>query len=160
MIKPRGRRLPCGRGPPRRPDGPVRGGCARRAQSVLSPGSVHRNPRCGMHGSAPTMEPAAPASVRRALPPDRRLADLLVLIHQSNGHLSNNKRKQRFEELTNEEIVAIESAYAEVFQLPDQRVVPVGGVALSPDAAVGAAQETQPSSPLPAPREKSRRHRR
>jgi hypothetical protein len=47
--------------------------------------------------------------------PDRRLADLLVLIHQSNGHLSNNKRKQRFEELTNGEIAAIESAYAEVF---------------------------------------------
>jgi hypothetical protein len=31
--------------------------------------------------------------------PDRRLADLLVLIHQNNGHISNNKRKQRFEEI-------------------------------------------------------------
>ena len=73
--------------------------------------------------------------------PDRRLADLLVLIHENHGHLSNNKRKQRFDELTNEEIAAIESAYAEVFQQPDQSIVPAGGAAQSPDAAVGGAKE-------------------
>jgi len=56
--------------------------------------------------------------------PDRRLADLLVLIHQSNGHLSNNKRKQRFEELTAEEIAAIENAYAEVFPPAGHRPTP------------------------------------
>jgi hypothetical protein len=56
--------------------------------------------------------------------PDRRLADLLVLIHQSNGRLSNNKRKQRFEELTAEEIAAIENAYAEVFPPAGHRPTP------------------------------------
>ena len=90
--------------------------------------------------------------------PDRRLADLLVLIHQSNGHLSNNKRKQRFEELTNDEIAAIESAYAEVFQLPDQSVAPIGGVAQNLAAAVGGAQESKQALPHPSPRKKSGRH--
>ena len=56
--------------------------------------------------------------------PDRRLADLLVLIHQSDGHISNNKRKQRFEELTAEEIAAIENAYAEVFPPAGHRPTP------------------------------------
>ena len=90
--------------------------------------------------------------------PDRRLADLLVLIHQSDGHLSNNKRKQRFEELTNKEIAAIESAYAEVFQLPDQSVVPVGGITQSPGPAVGGAQEPQEAIPVPSPRKEPGGH--
>jgi hypothetical protein len=90
--------------------------------------------------------------------PDRRLADLLVLIHQSNGHISSNKRKQRFEELTAEEVAAIESAYAEVFQLPDQSVAPVGDIAQNPAAAVGGAQEAQQALPLRSPRKKSGRH--
>lgn len=50
--------------------------------------------------------------------PDRRLGDLLMLIHENHGHLSNNKRKQRFEELTDQEITAVESAYAEFFRQP------------------------------------------
>jgi hypothetical protein len=79
--------------------------------------------------------------------PDRRLADLLVLIHQSNGRLSNNKRKQRFEELTNEEIAAIESAYAEVFQPPDQSVAPVGDIAQNPPQPLAAHRN--PNKPYP-----------
>jgi len=90
--------------------------------------------------------------------PDRRLADLLVLIHENHGHLSNNKRKQRFDELTNEEIAAIESAYAEVFQQPDQSIVPAGAAAQSPDAAVGGAPGAQQALPLQSPRKESGGH--
>ena len=90
--------------------------------------------------------------------PDRRLADLLVLIHQNNGHISNNKRKQRFEELTNEEVAAIESAYAEVFQLPDKGVVSVGSVAQDPAAAIDGAQESKQALPLPSPRKEPGAH--
>lgn len=47
--------------------------------------------------------------------PDRRMADLLTQIHTNGGSLSNNRRKQRFSEMHDEEIAAIEAAYAEVF---------------------------------------------
>lgn len=47
--------------------------------------------------------------------PDARLADLLSQVHENGGSLSNNKRKQRFSELTEDEIQQIEKAYADVF---------------------------------------------
>lgn len=47
--------------------------------------------------------------------PDRRLANLLVQIHSNAGKLSRNKWKQRFHELTDDEIAQIEAAYADVF---------------------------------------------
>jgi hypothetical protein len=48
--------------------------------------------------------------------PDRRLAELLSQIHTNAGRLSNNKRKQRFPELSDEETAKIESVYADVFR--------------------------------------------
>lgn len=50
--------------------------------------------------------------------PDLRLTEMLSLIHTNGGQLSNNKRKQRFPELTPEEITAIEAAYTETFGPP------------------------------------------
>lgn len=47
--------------------------------------------------------------------PDRRLADLLTHLHGNGGRLSNNKRKQKFAEMKDEEIAAIESVYATIF---------------------------------------------
>ena len=49
--------------------------------------------------------------------PDRRLTELLSQIHSNGGRLSNNKRKQRFPELLDEEVAKVESVYAEVFGL-------------------------------------------
>jgi hypothetical protein len=47
--------------------------------------------------------------------PDQRLSALLTCIHENGGKLSNNRRKQRFTELTDQEILALETAYAEAF---------------------------------------------
>ncbi len=47
--------------------------------------------------------------------PDRRLNFLLTLIRANGGTLSNNKRKQSFTELTDQEIAGIEGAYREIF---------------------------------------------
>lgn len=47
--------------------------------------------------------------------PDRRMSELLAQIHANGGRLSHNKRKQKFPEMRDEEITAIEAAYAEVF---------------------------------------------
>jgi hypothetical protein len=47
--------------------------------------------------------------------PDRRMSELLAQIHANGGRLSHNKRKQRFSEMRDEEITAIEAAYGEVF---------------------------------------------
>lgn len=47
--------------------------------------------------------------------PDRRMADLLAQIHTNCGRLSDNRRKQRFPEMHDEEIASIAEAYAEVF---------------------------------------------
>lgn len=49
--------------------------------------------------------------------PDGRLSELLTQIHTQGGRLSNNRRKQRFAELRDDEIAAMEAAYAEVFGL-------------------------------------------
>ncbi len=49
--------------------------------------------------------------------PDRRLTDLLAQILTNGGRLSHNKRKQKFSELRNEEIAAIETAYEQTFRL-------------------------------------------
>jgi hypothetical protein len=53
--------------------------------------------------------------------PDRRMSDLLVLIDENNGRLSNNKHKQRFPELRADEIAAVEAAYVEIFGRSVQR---------------------------------------
>lgn len=47
--------------------------------------------------------------------PDARLGDLLSSVHENGGSLSNNRRKQRFRELTTDEIGQIEAAYREIF---------------------------------------------
>jgi hypothetical protein len=47
--------------------------------------------------------------------PDPRLNLLFSLIRANGGTLSNNKRKQSFTELTEQEIEGIESAYREIF---------------------------------------------
>lgn len=47
--------------------------------------------------------------------PDIRLADVLSQIRLNGGTLSKNKRKQRFSELTDDEVNQLEAAYAEVF---------------------------------------------
>lgn len=47
--------------------------------------------------------------------PDMRLGQLLAHVHENGGTLSNNKRKQQFRELTEEEIRRIEATYADVF---------------------------------------------
>ncbi|HEY9248186.1 MAG TPA: Fic family protein, partial [Rariglobus sp.] len=53
--------------------------------------------------------------------PDARLAELLSKVHENGGTLSNNKRKQRFKELTDSEVAQIEAAYADVFGLRSGR---------------------------------------
>ena len=53
--------------------------------------------------------------------PDARLAELLSKVHENGGTLSNNKRKQRFTELTDSEVAQIEVAYADVFGLRSGR---------------------------------------
>ncbi|MFA6288248.1 MAG: Fic family protein [Opitutaceae bacterium] len=53
--------------------------------------------------------------------PDARLANLLSKVHENGGALSNNKRKQRFKELTDSEVAQIEAAYADVFGLRSGR---------------------------------------
>ena len=50
--------------------------------------------------------------------PDARLSDLLSKLHENGGALSNNKRKQLFNELTEHEISQIEAAYRDVFSWP------------------------------------------
>jgi len=47
--------------------------------------------------------------------PDRRLSELLSHIHANGGRLSNNRRKQRFAELSEEEVSKLEQIYAEIF---------------------------------------------
>ena len=48
--------------------------------------------------------------------PDRRLELLIRFLHEQGGRLSNTKRSAKFSELTNDEVLAIQEAFAEGFQ--------------------------------------------
>jgi hypothetical protein len=50
--------------------------------------------------------------------PGARMSDLLACVHENGGRLSSNRRKQRFGELTEDEIARVEAAYQEIFGLP------------------------------------------
>lgn len=52
--------------------------------------------------------------------PDRRASLLIRMILQNRGTLSNNKREKEFPELTNEEILSIESAIRAISESIEQ----------------------------------------
>ncbi len=59
---------------------------------------------------------AALALVRQVVDmPDKRLALLIRLLHENNGRLSRTKRQSQFGELKDDEVIAVQEAFAEAF---------------------------------------------